>query len=266
MCGSRNQFSLTRAAPGLPAQRQVQDGARKAIPINFSRMKRKLQQFARTFGCDITLYRSFNGKPEPERPWEDDLDFLATYGAVVGHTLLDRRRLYMLYQFTRQTAAMEGSLAECGVYRGGTALLFAKLKPESKRLYLFDTFGGMPETDPEKDLHKAGHFSDTSLTRVQGLLRGCANVVFRPGFFPATAQGLEQEKFSLVHCDMDIYSSVADFCRFFYPRLVQGGVMVFDDYGFGSCPGAKTAVREFCAQQGAFEIYLPTGQALVWRS
>jgi O-methyltransferase len=231
-----------------------------------SRMKQKLLQLTRVFGYDVAGYRTFKGKPDPERPWEDDQSFLAAYDAVVNYTLVDRKRLYMLYQLVRQTASMKASVAECGVFRGGTALLFAKLKPEDKRLYLFDTFGGMPETAPEKDFHQSGDFSDTSLPRVQDLLRGYANVVFRPGFFPATASGLEQEAFSLVHCDMDIYSSVLDFCRFFYPRLVRGGVMVFDDYGYPSCPGAKAAVREFCAGQGAFEIYLPTGQAIVWKA
>ena len=229
-------------------------------------MKQKLLQLAHFFGYEVAGYRNFRGKPDPERPWEDDQTFLTAYDAVVNHTLVDRKRLYMLYQLVRQTASMEGSLAECGVYRGGTALLFARLKSKEKRLYLFDTFGGMPETDREKDIHRAGDFSDTSLSHVQNLLHGHGNVVFRPGFFPATASGLENETFSLVHCDMDIYSSVLDFCRFFYPRLARGGVMVFDDYGSLSCPGAKAAVREFCAGQGTFEIYLPTGQAIIWRS
>jgi O-methyltransferase len=229
-------------------------------------MKRTLLRLARFLGYDVTGYQTYHGKSEPEQPWEEDPKFLTTYDAVVHHTIVARKKLWMLWQLTLQTASMEGSLAECGVYRGGTALLFATVKPEKKRLYLFDTFGGMPETDPAKDYHHAGDFSDTSLPRVQDLLRGCTNVVFRPGFFPATAAGLEQETFSLAHCDMDIHSSVLDFCRFFYPRLVRGGVMVFDDYGFRSCPGAKAAVREFCAEQGTFEIYLPTGQAIVWKS
>ena len=229
-------------------------------------MKHKLQQWARSFGYDVTGYQTFMGKAEPERPWEDDEDFLKAYDAVVNHTLVERKKLYMLYQLTRQTAALAGNLAECGVYRGGTALLFGRLKPENKRLYLFDTFGGMPETDPKNDFHRAGDFADTSLPRVQALLGDCANIVFRPGFFPATSKGLEEETFSLAHCDMDIQSSVLDFCHFFYPRLVRGGVMVFDDYGFRSCPGAKAAVRAFCAEQGTFELYLLTGQALVWKS
>jgi O-methyltransferase len=244
--------------------------ARISVTIDFSililNMKQKLLQLAHFFGYDVTGYRTFKGKPDPERPWEDDPAFLKVYDAVASHTLVDRKRLYMLYQLVCQTASLEGSVAECGVFRGGTALLFAKLKTEAKRLYLFDTFGGMPETDSEKDVHRSGDFSDTSLPQVQTLLRGSANVVFRPGFFPATAKGLEQETFSLAHCDMDIYSSVLDFCRFFYPRLVCGGVMVFDDYGFHSCPGAKADVREFCTGQGAFEVYLPTGQAIVWKT
>ena len=172
----------------------------------------------------------------------------------------------MLYQLTLQTASLEGSLAECGVYRGGTALLFAKSKPANKRLYLFDTFAGMPETNPEKDFHLAGDFSDTSLAQVQNLLCGQSNVLFRPGFFPSTAKGLEQETFSLVHCDMDIHSAVLDSCQFFYPRLCCGGLMIFDDYGHPSCPGAKAAVREFCSAEGIYEINLLTGQAIICKS
>jgi O-methyltransferase len=225
-------------------------------------IKRQLRQL----GYDLVPYRTFQNKPDPERPWEDDPDFLAHYHAVVGHTLVDRQRLFILYQLAQHTVALEGNLAECGVYRGGTALLLAKLKPANKKLYLFDTFGGMPETDSQKDYHKAGDFSDTSLPQVQQLLDGQPNVIFRPGFFPATATGLEHETFCMAHCDMDIYTSILSFCHFFYPRLTRRGVLVFDDYGSASCPGAKAAVREFCTEQGLIEIYLPTGQALIWKS
>ncbi|HEY0256803.1 MAG TPA: TylF/MycF/NovP-related O-methyltransferase [Candidatus Methylacidiphilales bacterium] len=229
-------------------------------------IQRLLRSQVRHLGYDVVPYRTFKGQPDPERPWENDSDFLAHYHAVVPHTLVDRHRLYMLYQLAKKTVGLDGHYAECGVYRGGTALLLAKLKPEQKKLYLFDTFGGMPETDAEKDFHKAGDFADTSLPHVQQLLDGHPNVIFRPGFFPATAQGLENETFCMAHCDMDIYTSVLDFCRFFYPRLAPRGIMIFDDYGAASCPGAKSAVSEFCAGQGLYEIYLPTGQAIVCKS
>jgi O-methyltransferase len=40
-------------------------------------------------------------------------------------------------------------------------------------------------------------------------------------------------------------------------------MMLFDDYGFTSCPGVRKAVDEFFADKLHKPVYLPTGQALV---
>ena len=52
---------------------------------------------------------------------------------------------------------------------------------------------------------------------------------------------------------------------FFYPRMEEGAVMIFDDYGFTTCPGAKKAVDEFFTNKKEKPIYLPTGQCIVTR-
>jgi len=39
--------------------------------------------------------------------------------------------------------------------------------------------------------------------------------------------------------------------------------MVFDDYGFESCPGAKAAVDEFFSGKIERPWYLPSGQCAV---
>ncbi len=57
--------------------------------------------------------------------------------------------------------------------------------------------------------------------------------------------------------------SVLDCCQFFYPWLVSGGMMVFDDPGFADCAGAKIAVDEFFTDKEEFPIHLATGQVLV---
>jgi O-methyltransferase len=204
--------------------------------------------------------------PNPIRPWQSDPDFLRRVSEIESHTLVDRRRLYMLAQLARQAAPVPGHVAEVGVYRGGSAKLLAGLAAEArKQVLLFDTFSGMPDADSASDLHRRGDFADTSLESVRAFLSDNPNVAFHPGLFPDSAAPLARETFSLVHVDVDIYPSVKACCEFFYPRLARGGVLVFDDYGFLPCPGAKRAVDEFFASTADRPVYLPSGQCAVWR-
>lgn len=196
------------------------------------------------------------------RPWEEE-PFASDFAAIRGTTLVGPRRCYVLAALARQAAAVPGAMAEVGVYRGGTARLLARLRPD-RHLYLFDTFAGMPPTDPVRDRHRAGDFADTSLASVQAFV-DAENADFRPGLFPATSAGLEHERFALVHVDCDIYASVRACCEWFYPRLGPGAALVFDDYGQESCPGAREAVDAFFADKPEQPILGVEGQALIFR-
>ncbi|HMQ21784.1 MAG TPA: TylF/MycF/NovP-related O-methyltransferase [Planctomycetota bacterium] len=201
--------------------------------------------------------------PNPIHAWNDDPQFVSLFRSIATHTIVDHVRCFMLAQFCRQVNTLAGDVAEVGVYRGGTAKLLATLRTPGKDLHLFDTFAGMPTCDPARDKHSLGDFADTSETAVRDFLGDAADVHMHKGVFPATGAAVTTRRFSLVHVDCDIYQSVLDCCRFFHPRMVQGGVLVFDDYGFVSCPGAKNAVDEYFATQLETPIYLPTGQAFV---
>ncbi|GAB4388218.1 MAG: TylF/MycF/NovP-related O-methyltransferase [Thermodesulfovibrionales bacterium] len=201
------------------------------------------------------------------QPWHEDEEFVKLLWQVQGRTLVDEVRCFMLYQFARLAAHIPGDVAEVGVYKGGTARLLCKtLGPAGKTLHLFDTFSGMPPTDRARDLHGEGDFSDTSLESVRKYLGDCGDVRLYEGIFPATAKPVEDTAFSLVHVDVDVYKSAMDCCEFFYPRVQRGGFMVFDDYGFRSCPGLKTAVDEFFAGKPEEPLFLPSGQCLIIRS
>ena len=203
-------------------------------------------------------------RPKQIRPWDEDPVFVPLMARISQRTLVDKKRCHMLWQLARRVAKIPGEVAEIGVYRGGTARLLAEiLSPAGKTIHLFDTFEGMPETDPERDLHRAGDFSDNSLAEVKAFLAGAGSLEFHQGFFPATSGPTKDKTFAFVHVDTDIYRSVLDCCEFFYPRLSAGGVMVFDDYGFLSCPGAKAAVDEFFARTQDAPLYLPSAQAVV---
>jgi O-methyltransferase len=215
----------------------------------------------------LQIQRIAAGAPAALPLWDADPIFGRLFDQLIGYTLVDKVRCFMLYQCAKNSARIAGDIAEIGVFRGGTAKLLAKTSaPDGKTIHLFDTFAGMPSVDASADVHRAGDFANTSLAAVQAYLRDCSNVRLYQGIFPATAAPVEQRSFALVHIDVDIYQSVLSCCIFFYPRMEHGGMMIFDDYGFWSCPGAKKAVDEFFMDKPEVPIYLPTGQCLVIRA
>ncbi|MEO7981557.1 MAG: TylF/MycF/NovP-related O-methyltransferase [Sporichthyaceae bacterium] len=209
------------------------------------------------------VQRTVDGEPNPAHLWATDEKFQAAMQGPRSRSLVHDAACYVLYRSLQTTAGLDGDVAEVGVYRGGTALLIARAVERGTRVHLFDTFTGMPDADVTRDMHRAGDFADTSLEAVRSLFADNPDVVLHPGFFPDTAAPEGDRKFRLVHVDVDIHRSVLDCCEFFYPRLVPGGVLVFDDYGWTSTVGARDAVDDFFSGRYETPVYLPTGQALV---
>jgi len=178
---------------------------------------------------------------------------------------------YILYQLAKRTALIPGDFAECGVYSGGTAYLLASVLDQqalsTKKLHLFDTFTGMPETSfPSRDYHSPGDFADTSIDFVKNRLRSYDSFcIYHVGFMPDTFSEVEDiKKFSFVHVDVDIFPSVISCCDYFYPKLTRGGVMVFDDYGFYPYRhSVRAAVDSYFGNKNDKPFILPTGQALI---
>jgi O-methyltransferase len=238
---------LTFLRPGLLAAQKMAD--RVGFQLVYSRV---------TGIPDAELYRPMF------QPWRS-----ATWSAKLNlgdnRSLLTPEARYYFYSLAAEAkSSSSGSVAECGVYRGGTAKILSRLFSD-RELLLFDTFAGMPETDPDKDLHRKGDFADTSLDSVKAYVGAAENARFVAGFIPETLAPFSGRTFSFVHIDLDIYASIQSACEFFYPRLEQGGIMLFDDYGFASCPGARRAVDEFFNDKSEAPMILPTGQCFVRR-
>jgi O-methyltransferase len=240
-------------------------------------LKKTLKSLTNTLGFEVRRSRlGFNGANVPDgdlyrplfSPWLGLGEFRRYFDRAAPRTLVSPDRCYVLYTLLRQAMHLEGDVWECGVFRGGTAAMMASLLKDqcpTKRLYLFDTFEGMPETDADRDLHNAGDFSETSLESVAAFVGNGDLCVFRKGFIPDTFVGLESAQVAFAHIDVDIYKSIMDCLNFIWPRLSQGGFIVFDDYGFPTCPGARAAVDEFFHAKDFRPLCLPTGQALVFK-
>jgi O-methyltransferase len=204
-------------------------------------------------------------------PWSGYGRFAEYYRLAAPYTVVSADRCWILYCLARQCLHLHGEFWECGVYKGGTARLLAQLladtpQAEGTILRLFDTFAGMPETDAANDIHRRGDFGNTSLTAVRATVGHEDRVAYHPGVIPSTFAGLEDATIAFAHIDVDIYHAIRDCCQFILPRLAVGGVVVFDDYGFPTCPGARRAVDEFFEPSLLVPLVLPTGQAIVFKA
>jgi O-methyltransferase len=200
-------------------------------------------------------------------PWTGHPDFNSIYQGAEPYTLVPPDRCYVLISLARYASYLAGDFAECGVWKGGTALMLARVlrNTREKKLYLFDSFQGLPKVDHERDpwFHE-GQYSAESVAVVQQLLRDYSELLeINCGWIPETFKGLEDNLYAFVHIDVDLYKSNWDCCEYFYSRITPGGVMLFDEYGFAAARGEKDAVDTFFADKPECPITIPTGQALV---
>jgi hypothetical protein len=154
-----------------------------------------------------------------------------------------------------------GAVAELGVYKGELAAVLNRLFPE-RTLYLFDTFEGFSQNDLADGQEKkhsvacVGEFQDTDVDLVLSRMSHPEKVIVRKGYFPETAEGLE-DTFALVSLDVDLYKPIMAGLRYFYPRLSPGGCIFVHDYNNRRYKGVKTAVEEFVDVTGAPLVQLP---------
>jgi O-methyltransferase len=215
-------------------------------------------------GADALHYRDYFTPSPIFSPWTSP-EFKALYHSLEGFTAGTPERGYMIYSLARYAKGLFGDFAESGVYRGGSALLLSQtLHDTRKKLYLFDSFQGLPRPDLNHDpFFQQGEYA-AALDSVKDTLRDFRHITeFRQGWIPDSFAGLEDKVYAFAHIDLDLYQPTLDASRYFYPRLTPGGVMLFDEYGFSSAHGEEVAVDQFFADKPEQPIALLTGQAFI---
>lgn len=182
-------------------------------------------------------------------PWNLDAAFRRTFQAIKEHTLVDKYRCFELWQLVEQSKKLSGHLLEVGVWRGGSGVLMAAQAKRcgiQEQVILCDTFAGLVNVGPQDEgLYRGGEYAAPKQAAEQ-LARGLGldNVRLLEGVFPqASAHAIAELTFRLCHIDVDVYQSAKDTLEWVWPRLAVGGVVVYDDYGFG-CIGVRKHVEE----------------------
>lgn len=158
-----------------------------------------------------------------------------------------------------------GSVADLGAYRGDISWQLNALMPERK-LYLFDTFRGYDERDIAKEQElqlsdsKVGEYSFTLKEQqdleetLLGRMPYRDNVIIKKGWFPQTANDLEEETYALVYIDTGLYLPTYAGLQYFFPRMSRGGTIIVSGYEDGKKLSVRKAIRDLEDQYGAFLI------------
>lgn len=156
---------------------------------------------------------------------------------------------------------IKGAVAEVGVFRGEFAQYINRAFPDST-CYLFDTFEGFDANEALDEL-KQGNctnafveaYKQTNLGMVLDRMKHLDKVVIKQGFFPESLGGLE-DKFIFVSIDVDFEISVYEGLKYFYPRLLEGGVIFVHDYN-SDLAGVEKAVDRYESEHQIRFIKMP---------
>lgn len=220
---------------------------------------------------------------EIEQPFND----LYQSGLVLSETpdrgVKRRARFYNLANFLNYTSSLEGAVIECGCWKGLSSYLMCNyLRQYAKEFkgenfYIFDSFEGLSEpTEVDKiqiDLidqvgnrqntffKQAGAY-DASLEHVKKVLEEFPQIHYHKGWLPEALIGISIPSIKFLHIDLDLYEPIIGCLEKLYPYVVNGGVIVCDDYGSLYWPGAKKAVEEFAIKKNIKFVSLSSGQAV----
>ena len=197
----------------------------------------------------------------------------------VFHRFQSRRDLL---QYFFATLDLPGARAECGVFRGATALLLAyawrSRNPgfTGSDLYLIDSFVGTSASGehdliavraPDGSTRREAFFpvakADISPELVRGFFGEFPQVSLCAGWIPQVFATLPERAWAFVHLDVTLYDPTLAALDYFYPRLTAGGVIICDGSIF--CPGAKKAWDEFCARHELPFVVLGNRESILIR-
>jgi hypothetical protein len=210
--------------------------------------------------------------------------FAAAFKAIRGSHVYDAYnapdtiawRLHTLVWAAQSAVHLDGDFVECGVFKGDMSwvvtqmLDFGKLK---KQFYLFDTYEGFsekyssPEDFPDSpeffDYANKVYSSGSLFEVVKAKFSALANVQVVRGIVPDVFSETMPERIAYLHIDLNSARAEVGALEVLFDRVVPGGFILFDDYGWAHFRKQKIAEDEFFAARGYTVLELPTGQGLV---
>lgn len=167
---------------------------------------------------------------------------------------------------------LPGDFVELGVFKGHTSRIMADYFDFSaipKKWYLYDTFDGIPDDQIDTDHWRTANqvYKGTfSFEEVSNTFSDCENMTVIKGRVPDILKDVCPSQISFLHVDMNNVEAEIEALKFLYDdRIVPGGVIIFDDYGWAVAEAQHIAANQWADSKGLKILELPSGQGLLMK-
>lgn len=184
-------------------------------------------------------------------PWKDDNDFKNFYNKVSDTTIIDNKRLYTLWFFSKNLKNINADILDIGCLKGGAGFIMSQVNRKGK-VFLIDSFEGLIENDHH---HTKKHFIFKDIKFVEDKIKALKlknTKVFKLNFPNNAEKILKKSKIKLCHIDVNTFKSTKKTFYYIKKKLIKNGIIVFDDYGIHSAIGVKKFVDQLIKNDSDF--------------
>lgn len=229
---------------------------------------RKLYEFD---GLHTVHNARFRDDPRFQAAWEGA--FQATGCVDPGSSW----RIHIGLWAAAMAAEVDGVFVECGVNAGflsSAVLRYLDWNTLDKQFYLVDTFSGpvasqysaeeiaLGRRDAVEQAFAAGAY-DTNLDAIQERYEGWKGVAIVKGTVPDILPAIDADRVAFLHLDMNCAFPECEALKFFWDRIVDGGIVLLDDYTYFGYEAQGNALDFIARTLGVSILALPTGQGLI---
>lgn len=178
-----------------------------------------------------------------------------------------KETLHFTYEMAKKYAAVPGVYVECGVAAGAQIIAMVEGAPD-KTVWAFDSFEGIPlpsnkddqmpgikmlSKAEQKTLPKPGKqkLESTGMTaysvgqfweNIQKAGVKPSNIIVAKGWFEETMLKADTGPIAILRLDGDLYNSTLVCLQHLFPKVIDGGIVIIDDW---SLPGCRKAVFDY---------------------
>ena len=174
----------------------------------------------------------------------------------------------------RFTKSSKLAMVEAGVCDGMTinfaisALETELGKNSNFEVFLYDSWSAIKEEHlTTKEMFAAGDYAYLSMEQTKiNLEEFQERCRFVKGYIPDVfKENAGPNEISWLHIDLNSSMPTLKTLEHFVPRLLPGGLVLFDDYGWRHCEETKEVADKFCSKFEGLMMPFPTGQAIFFK-